>query len=289
MQSARSLRTERCLAQAVRIAMLSLAMAGAAGASQPVFAAGVSLDSAATKNYQLSAGPLGRALSSFAAQSGIALSFDPQLTQGLDAPALSGTYSAREALDRLLSGSGLEIVAREDGSYTLRKQSAAAAVPRDSATLPMVQVVSDMGATTEGTGSYTTGSASTATKLNLSLRETPQSVSVITRQRIEDQGLTQLSDVVVQTPGLTLSGGGNVGSDSTPIFARGFQVDNYQIDGVGQLYSNYSSIFQSNDMVLYDHVEVVRGATGLMNGIGLPGATINLIRKRPTRTFQASA
>lgn len=287
MQSARPLRTERRLAQAVRIAMLSLAMAGAAGASQPVFAAGVSLDSAATKNYQLSAGPLGRALSSFAAQSGIALSFDPQLAQGLDAPALSGTYSAREALDRLLSGSGLEIVAREDGSYTLRKQPDAA--PRDSATLPMVQVVSDMGATTEGTGSYTTGSASTATKLNLSLRETPQSVSVITRQRMEDQGLTQLSDVVVQTPGLTLSGGGNIGSDSSPIYARGFQVDNYQIDGVSQLYSNYGDIFQTNDMALYDHVEVVRGATGLMTGIGLPGATINLIRKRPTRTFQASA
>lgn len=286
MQSARPLRTERRLVQTVRIALLGFAMAGAAGAGQPVLAAGVSLDGAAAKNYQLAAGPLGRALSSFAAQSGIALSFDPQLTQGLSAPALSGTYFAREALSRLLSGSGLEIVEREDGSYTLRKQPAA--VPRDSATLPMVQVVSDMGATTEGTGSYTTGSASTATKLNLSLRETPQSVSVITRQRMEDQGLTQLSDVVVQTPGLTLGGGGNAGSDSTPIYARGFQVDNYQIDGVGQLYSNYGDIFQTNDMVLYDHVEVVRGATGLMNGIGLPGATINMIRKRPTRTFQAS-
>src|SRR5690606_22373401 len=103
-----------------------------------------------------------------------------------------------------------------------------------------------------------------------------------------DQGLTQLSDVVIQTPGLTLDSSGNAGSDSSTIYSRGFEVDNYQIDGVAQSYSNYSRIFQTNDMALYDRVEVVRGATGLMNGVGSPGATINLVRKRPTRDFQAS-
>lgn len=286
MSSARPRCVERPLNQAVRIALLSMMLAGAAVTSVNVNAA-TTLDAVAAKSYNIAAGPLGRNLSSFAAQAGIALSFDPALTEGLNSPALSGSYSAREAVAKLLTGSGLDIVSRADGSYTLTKKSADA--PRNSATLPTVQVAADMGSTTEGTGSYTTGSASTATKLNLSLRETPQSVSVITRQRMEDQGLTQLSDVVLQTPGLTMSGGGNVGSDSTPIYSRGFQVDNYQIDGVSQLYSNYGDIFQTNDMALYDRVEVVRGASGLMSGIGLPGATINLIRKRPTRAFQASA
>ena len=51
-------------------------------------------------------------------------------------------------------------------------------------------------ATTEGTNSYTTKSMSTSTGLPLSIRETPQSVSVITRQRIEDQGMNSLDDVV---------------------------------------------------------------------------------------------
>ena len=288
MSSTRLRSHERRLSCAIRIAMLGMALAGAASASNFVYAAGVSLDAAAFQTYNIPAGPLGRNLSTFAAQSGVALSFDPGLTQGLSSPVLNGSFSPRAAITHLLAGSGLEVTARADGSYTLTKKTVTAE-PRDSAVLPVVQVTSGLGSTTENTGSYTTGNASTATRLNMSLRETPQSVSVITRQRMEDQGLTQLSDVVIQTAGLTMGGGGNVGSDSTPIYARGFQVDNYQIDGVSHLYSNYGSIFQSNDMALYDRVEVVRGATGLMSGIGLPGATINLIRKRPTRAFQASA
>ena len=43
------------------------------------------------------------------------------------------------------------------------------------------------------------------------------------------------------------------------------------------------------EMILYDRIEVVRGATGLMGGTGDPSATINMIRKRPTKEFQASA
>ncbi|WP_446731570.1 TonB-dependent receptor plug domain-containing protein [Pseudomonas sp. OTU5201] len=62
-----------------------------------------------------------------------------------------------------------------------------------------------LGETTEGTGSYTTGSTRTATKLSLSPRETPQSVSVITRQQMDDQGLTSIGDVLSKTPGITVN------------------------------------------------------------------------------------
>lgn len=287
MSSARSRCVERPLNQAVRIALLSMMLAGAAVTSVNVNAA-TTLDAVAAKPYNIAAGPLGRNLSSFAVQAGIALSFDPALTEGLNSPALSGSYSAREAVAKLLTGSGLDIVSRADGSYTLTKKSADA--PRESSALPEVLVTAAaLDGTTEGTGLYTSGATSTATRMNLSIRETPQSVSVMTRQRMDDQGLTQLSDVVTQTPGLTINYAGNMGSDSSTIYARGFAVENYQVDGVGQIYSNYSSIFQTSDMVLYDRVEVVRGATGLMNGVGSPSATINLVRKRPTKTFQASA
>ncbi len=288
MSSARPRCVERPLNQAVRIALLSMMLVGAAVTSINVHAAANTLDAVAAKSYNIAAGPLGRNLSSFAAQAGIALSFEPALTEGLVSSALSGSYSAREAVARLLAGSGLDIVARVDGSYTLVKKSADA--PRESSVLPEVLVTAaGLGATTENSGSYTTGSASTATRMNLSIRETPQSVSVITRQRMDDQGLTQLQDIVAQTPGLTMSQGGNMGSDSSTIYSRGFAVENYQVDGVGQVFSGYASVFQTNDMALYDRVEVVRGATGLMNGVGTPSATINLMRKLPTRQFQASA
>ncbi|WP_245153687.1 TonB-dependent siderophore receptor [Allopusillimonas ginsengisoli] len=150
-----------------------------------------------------------------------------------------------------------------------------------------VQGHAEADGTTEGTNSYTSDSSNTSTRLRLAPRETPQSVSIMTRQRMDDQGLTQLTDVIVQTPGLILDGGGNMGSDSSPIYARGFQVDNYQIDGVGLNYTGYTDLAQTSDMAMFDRVEVVRGATGLMNGVGSPGATINMIRKKPTRDFQA--
>lgn len=289
MSSASPRLVERRLNHAVRVALISMALLSASTLIPVSNAAANTLDAVATRHYNIAAGPLGRTLSTFSAQAGIALSFDPALTDGLLSPALSGTYSARDALNRLLAGSGLELVQRTDGTYTLNKATAATATPRESSTLPEVQVTAVQSATTEGTGSYTTGSASTATRLNLSIRETPQSVSVITRQRMDDQGLSQLSDVVTQTPGLVIAQTGNGGSDSSPIYSRGFVVENYQVDGVGQVFSGYNSLFQTNDMAIYDRVEVVRGATGLMNGVGSPSATINLMRKRPTAQFQASA
>lgn len=59
---------------------------------------------------------------------------------------------------------------------------------------------------TEGTGSYTTGSMSTAVGLPLSIRETPQSVSVVTRQQIEDRGLRDTAAVLASAPGISMMG-----------------------------------------------------------------------------------
>jgi len=71
--------------------------------------------------------------------------------------------------------------------------------------LPPVHVnAGHKNANTEGTASYTTNSMNTASKLALPIRDTPQSVSVITRQHMDDQGMTNLNDVVKYTPGLIL-------------------------------------------------------------------------------------
>ncbi|UUY08536.1 TonB-dependent siderophore receptor [Pseudomonas sp. J452] len=141
-------------------------------------------------------------------------------------------------------------------------------------------------ATTEGTQSYTTGAMTTGTKLPLSIRETPQSVSVITRQRIEDQGMEDLNDVVKYTPGLTVN---QYGPARQSYKARGFEVDNIMYDGLPTSISTYTQdVISAADLAMYDRVEIVRGATGLMQGAGNPAAAINLVRKRPTATPQAS-
>ncbi|WP_231421188.1 TonB-dependent siderophore receptor [Pseudomonas sp. Leaf59] len=135
-----------------------------------------------------------------------------------------------------------------------------------------------LGETTEGTQSYTTGAMKTATKLPLTLRETPQAVTVVTRQRMDDQAMTSINDVVAATPGLFLNFSNGPGRQSYT--ARGFDIDNLMYDGIPSGYNGVNVGAQPN-LAMFDRVEVVRGATGLVTGAGNPSAAINLIRKRP--------
>lgn len=271
------------LQRAIRYALLGAALAvpvGSALVATPAWAQ----TTAAEYDFSIAAGSLEAALVQYSTTAGVTVSFAPDDMRGRRSAGLNGRYAADEALQHLLIGSGLQASRQGNGSYTLLPVDTSGLLNLGATTVSAM----GLGATTEGTGSYTTGSTSTATKLPLSIRETPQSVSVMTRQRMEDQGLTQLNDVIRQSPGLSLTQSGNGGSDTSQVYSRGFAVENYQIDGVQFLDSNYKSTVQSNDMALYDRVEIIRGATGLTNGIGTPGATVNMIRKRPTQEFKSS-
>ena len=152
---------------------------------------------------------------------------------------------------------------------------------QNSPVLPQVEVTADkMGDTTEGTGSYTTGRAKTALPLSMSLRDTPQSVSVVTQQRIEDQGLVTITDVINNVAGVSVN---QYETNRAGFTARGFDITNLQIDGVPTTWEQpWSSGEVAGSLAIYDRVEVVRGATGLMTGAGNPSAAINLVRKRAT-------
>lgn len=145
-----------------------------------------------------------------------------------------------------------------------------------------------LGATTEGTGTYTTGVSTTATKMAMSLRETPQSVTVVTRKKMDDQNVQNLDDIARTVTGITLT---KLGTDRSTYYARGFEINDLQYDGIPtNISENYSmDVMSTANMAIYDRVEVVRGANGLMQGTGNPSAAINLIRKRPTRDFRLGA
>ena len=131
---------------------------------------------------------------------------------------------------------------------------------------------------TEGTRSYTTGKSKTATPLSMSLRETPQSVSVVTQQRIEDQDLDTIMDVVNNTTGVSVN---RYETNRAQFNARGFEINSLMIDGVPTIWEQpWSSGEVFSSLSMYDRVEVVRGATGLMTGAGDPSAAINLVHKR---------
>ncbi|MFA5632171.1 MAG: TonB-dependent siderophore receptor [Porticoccaceae bacterium] len=266
----------RCLVLAVSCATLALPVAAQSVPDNSTRPAAFSVD--------IAPGPLGQVLSQFAAAAGVALAFDAGQLGGLQSTGLRGRYGVAEGFDRLLAGTGF--AARHQGGGKYRLDAVAGG---DARALPTVNVnAALLGMATEGSGSYTTGATNSATGLNLSLRETPQAVTVFTRSRIEDQNLDEISEVLDQTVGVSYNGTSALGSDGINYYARGFEVKNYQVDGGVRPTTIYGFEETTADMAIYDRVEVVRGATGLLSGTGSPSATVSLVRKRPTDSFAAA-
>ncbi len=240
------------------------------------------------RRYDVPAGPLPEALTAFAAQAGISLSFDPTPLAGLKSNGLRGELSVHDGFAKLLAGTGYEYAVTGDGDYRLKP------APQDAPVLKAVQVKGAVDpAVTEGSGSLTTaGPVTAATGLNLSLRETPQSLTVITRERIESQNLNSLADVAAQVPGVYFNSTGTPIGGRTWIYARGYLVDSYQIDGVNVPWEALAESEQYGhgtlDTAIYDSITVVRGSTGLMTGAGDPSALMALTRKKPTREVQTT-
>lgn len=243
----------------------------------------------APRAYAIPAGPLAAALTCFAAESGLLLAAPAGLTQGPMSPGLNGRYTAAQGFEALLQGSGLEALRQPDGSYGLRPRAGAVQTPPPAAeeALPVVRGRASraLDAPSEGSGSLLARGQSSATGLSLSLRDTPQAVAVITRERLSEQQLVSVEDVLLHAPGITFKKKASADDNEKGLFARGMEVSNMLVDGVS-MPKDFHAL--GLDTALYDRIEVVRGATGLMQGAGNPSAAINLIRKRPTREFQAS-
>lgn len=138
--------------------------------------------------------------------------------------------------------------------------------------------------TAEHIDGYNVQSTSTANKLDLSPRETPQSISAVTRQQMDDFGLDSINDVLNASTGVTVE---SIETDRTYYTARGFDVTNFQVDGLGLPFT-YGLQDGDIDTAIYDRIDILRGANGLLSSTGNPSATINFVRKRPTAEFQGS-
>lgn len=232
-------------------------------------------------SFDIAAQPLADALDAFSAQSGFQVIYDTSEVSGLTSAQVQGQYSAGDAIRVLVSGTNAHLGQPNASSFVITLPSVAGT----SVQLDTLSISGKApGSTTEGTGLYTTYSSSSSTRLNLTPKETPQSLTVMTRQRLDDQKLTTLNEVLEQTPGITASHT-SIGAENNTYWSRGFQINNFEIDGV----PTSSRIDNSTQYTaMYDRVEIVRGATGLISGTGTPSATINLIRKRPTFEPQVS-
>lgn len=239
--------------------------------------AGSTLAQAQDLTFNVPAGSLASTLNAIASQSGHIVSLEPSLVQGKRAPAVVGQMPVEQAMEQALAGSGLQLRVTAQGNFSVEPATATHAALQLGVT-NIVERSAD--ATTEGSGTYTSR-AVTIGKGTHTLKEIPQSVSVMTRKQMDDQGLTDLKDAANQTTGLVGAQGVGKGMILT---SRGFQIDDWQYDGVPIPRNTYAlGNWATQDLIFFDRMEVLRGASGLLQGTGSPGGAVNLVRKRGQR------
>ncbi|MBD9389659.1 TonB-dependent siderophore receptor [Agrobacterium sp. AGB01] len=237
--------------------------------------------------FSIPAQALPTAIDAFSRATGWQVGYTSDMAKSIKTRSVSGSMPAAHALQAMLEGTGVRIRSTGPSSAALVSATTDAANieinPENSTVLDAITVVGAGNSVTESTGSYTTGAMSAATKLPLAVHETPQAVTVITRQKMNDQAMTTVEDVVRNSTGMNLR---KWGGERQRYYARGFMIDNFILDGLPVNYE--PDTFTDGTLSMYDHVEVVRGATGLVTGTGDPSGTMNFVRKRPTETAQTS-
>lgn len=143
-----------------------------------------------------------------------------------------------------------------------------------TATLPAVQVK----ATKSSGKTYQPAATRAISKLNTSAKDTAQSVSNINQHQIQDFQLNSINEALAHSAGVLVEA---VETDRTYYTSRGFDITNFQIDGLG-LPMLHGNVYGSLDLALYERLEVLSGANGLSSVYGDPSATVNFVRKRPT-------
>lgn len=267
------------LDRAIRAAMLGLAV-GCATLPVSVLAAD-SVETHRQQSWNIAKGPLSTALDQYARQGGVSLSYNAAELEGKTTQGVSGAFESNQALSIILQGTGFQPQQLGANSFLITPAVEAGSAMELGATNVTGM---GLGTVTENTGSYTTG-AVTIGKTAQSLRRTPQSVTVLTQQRLADQNLNNLTEVLEQTPGIVVD---YTDSERVAYYSRGFALDAIQYDGATVVQGSGGGSYIQSDSAIVDHMEVLRGATGMLRGSGNPSGTVNIVRKRPTREFQAS-
>lgn len=137
---------------------------------------------------------------------------------------------------------------------------------------------------TEKNGDYSSFAATVGTKIPASLREIPQSVSIITNQQVKDRNVDTFDQLARKTPGLRVLSNDDGRSS---VYARGYEYSEYNIDGLPAQMQSINGTLPN--LFAFDRVEVMRGPSGLFDSSGEMGGIVNLVRKRPTKAFQGHA
>jgi len=224
--------------------------------------------------YDIPAGPLDDALARFAQISGSLIASTPEQVRGRTSPGLTGGFSPQQALDALLVGTGLRARRDPQGQFTLHNMPDD--VRADVATLAAVTVVSAAGH-------------------EQAVRNAPASISVITRQELENRQFDSLQDIVRDVPGVAVVGGGQgsgisirgMEKEFTLILVDGMRVRSETTNprdlNQEDLNSNYIPPLAS-----IDRIEIIRGPMSSLYGSDAVGGMINVITKKTPQAWNGS-
>ncbi|BCA56553.1 Ferrichrome-iron receptor [Nitrospira sp. KM1] len=260
-------------------------------------------------NYDIAGQPLNTALRDFALASGLQVSFHDDLANGLTSPGVRGSYTAEEALTQLLAGTGLGFRFTSADTVTLERSNGSSLAPvplvgaaaggaagagiseanSGSTAQKPVKVpeilVKDVNQRDDDTKSYVAEDASTAMRTDTPIRDTPQSIQVITRKVIEEQRAIRLDTALQNISGIFSSALSNDVNDDW--FIRGFNANNNNIVRNG-LFDPFSAT-NASDPYNVQRLEVLKGPSSVLYGLGDPGGIINIVTRKPLSEAAYSA
>ena len=262
----------RSLDTLLRPSLLAIAIALSAPLlSSPLLAAE---QTSSVRAYNLPAAPLSTTLNQIASQGGLALSLNPSLAAGKTSSPVNGQYDAAGALRAALQGTGLQLEQSSTGTYSL------VAVPEGTLALPETAVIGVENLETawgpvEG---YTATRTAAGTKTDTALVEAPRSISVATRQQMDDRSVHSLDDAVRYMPGITAS---SYGSDTRAdwLRVRGFEPTQF-LDGLPLPKGVYANPKQETWNL--DRLALLRGPASSVYGQTPPGGLLDMVSRRPS-------
>ena len=210
--------------------------------------------------FDIPPGVLKTVLESFEKTTGIKVDADNKDIFDVASPGVSGMFSSEQALQKILAGTGVSYTFKGTRQVALELHAEAAIVDVRQSDAKIVS----------------------SPKYTEPLRDIPQTISVIPKEVIEQQGATTLRDVLNNVPGITITAGEGGAPAGDNLTIRGFSARNdIYVDGVRDLGP------QSRDPFNLEQVEVVKGPSSSFTGRGSTGGTINLVSKLPNlkRTF----
>jgi iron complex outermembrane receptor protein len=233
-----------------------------------------------TIQFNIPAQSLSSALTRFSAETRLQVLYEGDVADKLQAPALNGTYTPAQALEKLLGGTGLKYRFSNDKTITL--EAPTSQNQSNPITLKAMTVTgkAKYDANDPYNKDYAAPNSSFATKTDTPIMETPLNIQVLSKAVLDDQQAIKLDQAVKLVSGVTTGQG--AGGLSDQITIRGFFNFNYFRNGM-RIDTNGGSD-GTRAMTNVQSLEVLKGPAAMLYGRVEPGGMVNVVTKKPLET-----